>query len=187
MWCGLSFQRKTWKRRERNFNSSSAGSRLSPIIPTSQFPSKKLCLIHFHGIICERHFSWPGGQRRRWDVSSPGPLLTLWGLSGSLCLSLHSAKGVEYFFLQVNYKARSVFRKCFKTPGEMKTLRALWISIPVTRCYFFRWRGALSRVKFRVFVFCPGLLSWVQMWMMDWLLVAKLEMFYRDLLAWYHS
>lgn len=55
-----------------------------------------------------------------WWTKQEFPCQLSWSFSG-LCGPLHvlvytSAKGVElYFFLQVNFKAWSVFRKCFKT------------------------------------------------------------------------
>lgn len=83
-----------------------------------------------------------------WWTKQENPCQLSWSfpcLCGPLGVLVYtSAKGVEfYFFLQVNFKAWSVFRKCFKTLGEMKMLSALWLSIPVIRCCFFRWWGAL--------------------------------------------
>lgn len=66
----------------------------------------------------------------RFPVNSPGPFSCLWDPSSVLVYT--SAKGVELcFVLQVNFKAQSVFRKCFKTLGEMTMLRPFWILISV--------------------------------------------------------
>lgn len=100
--------------------------------------------------------TWWTKQEIRCQLSWSFPCLC--GLFSVLVYT--SAKGVEwYFFLQVNFKAWSVFRKCFKTPGEMKMLSTLWISIPVIRCCFFWWQGALFRVKFRWVLPRPAVLS----------------------------
>lgn len=132
-------------------------------LPANHPQPRKSCLIHFQGIIRarERHICELVDQ----TGDSLSALLCLWGPFGVLVYTFF--KGVElYFFLQVNITAWSVFRMCFKNPGEIKMFRTLWIPSPVLRCCFFTWGEHFSGLNSGEC--CSRLLSWVQN-VNDWL------------------
>lgn len=108
----------------RTLSSSPSSSFLNPSsLPANPQP-KRLCLNHFHGITHERHFDRPvvvvdGAGGSVWAHRALS-----WPPGAFQRLSLHICRrGRIRFFLQVNVKARSVFRKCFKTPGNTKMLK----------------------------------------------------------------
>lgn len=140
-------------------SSRSPASWVSAVIPTSQSQAEEVIMLDAfpRNYKWETRF-WHDGPSKRFKCQLSWSFPCLCGPFSVLVYT--SAKGVDlYFFLQVNFKAWSVFRKCFKTPGEMKMLSPLWISVPVIRCCSFRWRGALFRVKFRRVLPRPAVLS----------------------------
>lgn len=177
MWCWPLFKENPGREGKAQ-KSYFPASRVSPIAPTCQSPAKQVVLDSFpRNHKWERHFYDPVDQARGSMLALPVLPLPL-GLFSVLVYT--SAKGVGWsFFLQVNFKGMISFQEVLQDPRQMKRLRTHWMSVPVARCCCFRWQGALFQggVQVRLAQAC---LSWVQMWMIDWLLIAKLEMFCRD-------